>query len=50
LDANVEQFIERQRTGGDPMFQRDAIEKFHSDKSVTALIVNLVNRANVRMI
>ena len=50
LDANVEQFIEGQRSGGDSMLQRDAVEKFHSDKGVTALIVNLVNGANVRMI
>src|ERR1700729_1125008 len=50
LDANVEQFIKRQRSGGDPMLQRDAVEKLHGDKGLTALIVNLVNGANVRMI
>ena len=50
LDANVEQFIEGESAGGDPMLQGLALEKFHGNEGFAAGIVNFIDRADVRMI
>jgi hypothetical protein len=49
-NRQIQQKIRLERPSGNPMLQRRAVQKFHGDKCVAVLIVNFVDRADVRMI
>jgi len=50
LDANVEQIIERQRSGGYAMLQCVAVQKLHGDEMPVLVGVNFVDGADVGMV
>src|SRR5579884_4239531 len=55
FDRQWKQRVEREGTRrlrfrANPLLQRGSIEKLHNDEQLVAIPLNLVNRANVRMI
>ena len=50
LDAERQHHVDFKRLASDAMFQCYAIEIFHGDKRLSVLIVDLVDRADVRMV
>ena len=50
LDRQSEQNIRLHRLSGDALFQRYAVQKLHGDECLPVMLINLVNRADVRMI
>ncbi len=50
LDPKLDQLFERHRPVADPVFQRLAFEKLHRDEPLPAVLADLVNRADVRMV
>ena len=49
-NRQTHQDIRLDRVSGDAMLERRAFQKFHGDKRFAVLIVNFVDRADVRMI
>ena len=50
LDAHVEQRVEAQRTGGEPVLQRRALQILHDDERSPVLLADVVDGADVRMV
>ena len=50
FDGQCENLVYFQRTAGDAMLQRHAIEKFHGNEGFAVLVVNFVDRADIGMI
>ena len=50
IDPDFQQRIERNRLAVDAMFQRHALQQFHGDEGHARVLVNVVNRADARMI
>ena len=50
LRSNFQQRVHSKWLCGDAMLQRSAFQKFHREKRMAVGFVNLVNRADVRMI
>ena len=49
-DANCKQLFERQRFSAEQMLQRLSFQQFHGDEMLAVRFVDLVNRADVRVI
>ncbi len=49
-DRQVEQSIDRERAHGDAVLQGDALQKLHRDKGPAVVLVDVVNRADVRVV
>jgi hypothetical protein len=50
LDRDLQQLIKPQRTAGNTVLQRLAIQKFHGDEMLALIFVNFVDRADVGMV
>ena len=50
LNRQAEQNIRLQRFSADTMLQRRAVQKLHGDECLAIVLINLMNRADVRMI
>ena len=50
LDAHVEQRVQAQRTGGEPILQRRALQILHDDERPPVLLADVVDRADVRVV
>ncbi len=50
VDGDGEQNLRFQRTPGDAMLQRHAVQKFHDDERLTFVLADLVDRADVGMV
>ena len=50
VDPDFQQRIERNRLAVDAMLQRHALQQFHGDEGHARVLVNVVNRADARMI
>ena len=50
VDCEREKNFRFQRTPGDPVLQRNAIQKLHDDEGLVSALSNLVDRADVGMV
>jgi hypothetical protein len=50
LDRERQNQLHLQRPSSNLLFQRDAVEKLHHDKGLSILLINFMDRADVRMI
>jgi hypothetical protein len=50
VGGNGKKSIDFQRRSCNTVFQRHAIQKFHDDEGLSVLLINLMDRADVRMI
>ena len=50
LGAEVEGGVQAQRTGGEPIFQRRALEILHDDERPLVLLADVVDRADVGVV
>jgi hypothetical protein len=50
LDSQIEHHFDLQRLAGDPVPERLPLQQFHSDEGSPISLVNLVDRADVRVV
>ena len=50
VDGDGDNSICIERMGGDQVFQRCAIQKFHRDELLSVMLADLVNRADIGMV
>ena len=50
LDSERQDQLGFHRSAGDMLLQRQAIQKLHGDERIAVLVVNFVDRADIRMI
>ena len=50
LDAHVEHRVQAQRTGGEPILQRRALQILHDDERSPVLLADVVDGADVRVV
>ena len=50
LDAHVEHRVQAQRTRGEPVLQRRALQILHRDERSSGLLADVVDRADVGMV
>ena len=50
LDGQRQQAIHSERTAPDTVLQRHALKEFHGDESLSTLLADVVNRANIGMV
>jgi hypothetical protein len=50
LNGQIQQFVRFERSAAQPFLQRYALQGFHHDEGLALVFVDVVNRADVRMV